>query len=129
MVQVEAVLADRYEMIGAEGGSGAFLARGGGNGAEQSPFGIEELPAVAGRADHLHPELAVGSDEDALDEGFRLRPARSPGIALRIRPLGNEFLEVPIPRRPFLIRNGLGRKGTFDYAQGIAVASAVTAIR
>ena len=77
---------------------------------EQPPLGIEDLPPVPGRADHLDPEFAVGGDEDLADEGLPVRPAGAAWFAGGVRPVPAELLEFLIAGGPFFVRDGLNRQ-------------------
>ena len=71
MVQLKIVLANRGEMVPPEHGNGALPVGDGGNAAEQSALGAEELPAVAGGADHVDPKSAAGETKISLMNDFR----------------------------------------------------------
>ena len=129
VVQFEVVLADRREVLPAEHGNGALLVGDGGHAPEQLALGIEELPTVAGRADDIDPQFAVGRNEDLVDERFPFRPIVAPGVAGGARPPLPSCFEFSTSGSPFLVRDRLGRQCPFDDTQGKSPPLPYTAIR
>lgn len=88
VVEVEAVPADRKQVVGPERRDDVFPAGRSGNAGYQHALGIKDLPPVAGRAHDFDPELAIRSDKEILDVRSRVRPRGFPGIARGALPVG-----------------------------------------